>query len=218
MSEAKVFPMNTFVACLRGAAADQGLLEMLSFVTQKDVDPEFASVACALSKAWIYEQEPNLTKASAGDIQALGQKVAIKPLPEAELTQAQAALAKLGELKAANDGLAADKATLEAANKQLEADLKAAKAKLKVFEDQAKAGEQRLDLSTKKIDEHIKKLEDLMAQVEKVKQQGVVVAGGAPAAGGAAAADAGAGGAPATGGEPESGFGLGSNPFADANW
>jgi len=79
----------------------------------------------------------------------------------------------------------------------------------------------KLQVSNTKMDEHIKKLEQLMEEVAKVKAQGVVVAG---VAGGAAAADAGAAaggdasGAPAVGGEPEADFGLGSNPFADANW
>ncbi|HKI82345.1 MAG TPA: hypothetical protein VKA04_11920, partial [Pseudodesulfovibrio sp.] len=57
-----------------------------------------------------------------------------------------------------------------------------------------------------------KKLNDLMAEVEKVKSQGVVVAGvagdGAAPAGEAASADG-----PAVGGEPEGDFGLGSDAF-----
>ena len=108
MAEAKVFPMSAFVACLKGAsAADNAEIELLSFLTQGSVDAEFAPIAAALSKAWIYEQEPQLTKASAGDVAALGEKVAIKPLPDAALVQAQAILAKMGELRAANAALSA---------------------------------------------------------------------------------------------------------------
>lgn len=223
MAEAKVFPMNTFVSCLRGAqAADSSLIELLSFLTQNEVDAEFAPVAAALSKAWIYEQEPQLTKAAAGDISALGEKVAVKPLPDAALAQAQAIIGKMAELRAANATLSAqvEKLTKDAADKADE--VKALKAKLKPLEDQANQGDVKLQVSNSKMDEHIKKLEQLMEEVAKVKAQGVVVAGvagGAAAAdGGAAAAGGDASGAPAVGGEPEADFGLGSNPFADANW
>jgi len=222
MAEAKVFPMNTFVACLKGAPADGSAIELLSFMTQGEVDAEFAPVAAALSKAWIYEQEPQLTKAAAGDISALGEKVAVKPLPDAALAQAQAILAKMSELRAANAALSAqvEKLTKEAAAKTDE--VKELKAKLKPLEEQANSGDAKLAVSNSKMDEHIKKLEQLMEEVAKVKAQGVVVAGvaGGAAAGDAAAPAAGgdASGAPAVGGEPEADFGLGSNPFADANW
>lgn len=224
MAEAKVFPMNTFVSCLKGtSAADAATIELLSFLTQGEVDAEFAPIAAALSKAWIYEQEPQLAKAAAGDVAALGEKVAIKPLPDAALAQAQAILAQMGDLRAQNAALSAqvEKLTADAAAKGDE--VKALKAKLKPLEEQAAQGDVKLQVSNSKMDEHIKKLEQLMEEVAKVKAQGVVVAG---VAGGAAAgaADAGAAaggdasGAPAVGGEPEADFGLGSNPFADANW
>ena len=224
MAEAKVFPMNTFVSCLRGGdLADQNLVDMLSFVTQADVDADFAPVACSLAKAWIYEQEPQLTKAASGDIAGLGQKVSLLPLPEDDAAQAQGVLAKMAELKAANAGLTADKAALTAEVEALKAELAGAKAKLKTFEDQAAQGDVKLSVSSKKMDEHIKKLETLMAEVDKVKKQGVVVAGvaggaAAPAGEAGAAAGGDASGAPSTGGEPSSDFGLGSNPFADSNW
>lgn len=224
MAEAKVFPMNTFVSCLKGAnAADAATIELLSFLTQGEVDAEFAPVAAALSKAWIYEQEPKLANATAGDVAALGEKIAVKPLPDAALAQAQAILNQMAELRAANATLSAqvEKLTADAAAKGEE--VKALKAKLKPLEEQAAAGDVKLQVSSTKMDEHIKKLEQLMEEVAKVKAQGVVVAG--VAGGAAAGADAGAApaggdasGAPAVGGEPEADFGLGSNPFADANW
>ncbi|MDR3640523.1 MAG: hypothetical protein P4L39_04295 [Humidesulfovibrio sp.] len=223
MAEAKVFPMNTFVSCLKGAqAADGSQIELLSFLTQGEVDAEFAPIAAALSKAWIYEQEPQLAKAAAGDIAGLGEKVAIKPLPTAALAQAQAILTQMSELRAANATLSAqvEKLTKEASEKADE--VKVLKAKLKPLEEQAAAGDVKLQVSNSKMDEHIKKLEQLMEEVAKVKAQGVVVAGvaGGAAAGDAAAPAAGgdASGAPSVGGEPEADFGLGSNPFADANW
>lgn len=223
MAEAKIFPMNTFVSCLKGAnAADAGTIEFLSFMTQNEVDAEFAPIAAALSKAWIYEQEPQLAKATAGDVSGLGEKVAIKPLPDAALAQAQGIMNKMAELRAANAALSAqvEKLTAEAAAKGDE--VKALKAKLKPLEDQAAQGDVKLQVSNSKMDEHIKKLEQLMEEVAKVKAQGVVVAGvaGGAAAGADAGASAGgdASGAPSVGGEPEADFGLGSNPFADATW
>jgi len=96
MAEAKIFPMNTFVSCLKGAGApDAGTIELLSFMTQNEVDAEFAPIAAALSKAWIYEQEPQLAKAAAGEISGLGEKVAVKPLPADALAQAQAIITKI---------------------------------------------------------------------------------------------------------------------------
>jgi hypothetical protein len=224
MAEAKVFPMHTFVSCLKGGeVADSGVLDMLSFLTQGTVDAEFAPIAAALSKAWIYEQEPQLTKAASGQVSGLGEKVAVKPLPEAAQVQAQAILAKMGDLRAQNATLAEQVASLLAEKEALKGDLAGAKGKLKSFEEQAAQGDVKLSVTASKMDEHIKKLEQLMEEVAKVKAQGVVVAG---VAGGAAAADGGAAdfsggdasGAPAVGGEPEADFGLGSNPFADANW
>jgi len=88
--------MNTFVSCLKGAGApDAGTIELLSFMTQNEVDAEFAPIAAALSKAWIYEQEPQLAKAAAGEISGLGEKVAVKPLPADALAQAQAIITKI---------------------------------------------------------------------------------------------------------------------------
>jgi hypothetical protein len=222
MAEAKVFPMHTFVTCLKGGdAADSGLLDMLSFLTQDNVDAEFAPIAAALSKAWIYEQEPQLTKATAGDVAGLGDKVAVKPLPEAAQAQAHAIMAKMADLRAQNAALIDQVAKLTAEKTAIAADFAGAKGKLKDFEEQAAKGDVKLSVSASKMDEHIKKLEQLMEEVAKVKAQGVVVAGvaGGGAAGDAAAAGGGdASGAPAVGGEPEADFGLGSNPFADATW
>jgi hypothetical protein len=221
MAEAKVFPMHTFVTCLKGGdAADSGLLDMLSFLTQGSVDAEFAPIAAALSKAWIYEQEPQLTKATAGDVAGLGEKVAVKPLPDAAQAQAQAILAKMADLRAANAALVDQVAKLTAEKTAVASELAGVKGKLKAFEEQAAKGDVKLQVTASKLDEHIKKLEQLMEEVAKVKAQGVVVAGvaggGAAAEGGAAGGDA--SGAPAVGGEPEADFGLGSNPFADATW
>lgn len=216
----KVFPISTFVNALRGAdQVDAELLEFLSFVTQSDVNADLAPVAAGISKGFIYEVEPGLTKQAAGDLSALGSKVKMAPLAGAELSQAQAALNKLGELQAENAALKADVAKLTAEKSDLDAKVKSLSAKVKVADDANKAGESKITLAATKIDDMVKKLNALMEEVNKVKEQGVVVAG--VAGGGAAAADGGApagGDAPATGGAPEADFGFGSNPFADSDW
>lgn len=214
MAEAKVFPMNAFVSVLRGEAADQTQLDMLAYITQAEtLDVDVAPVAQALSKAWIYEQEPGLTAYAEGDIAKLGSQVKIEALPEDEAVRAQAVLGILATLKADNAALKAQVEKLEAEKNELAAKIGPMEAKIKTVDAQNAAGEQKVTVASSKLDEMTKKLNDLMAEVEKVKSQGVVVAGVA----GAAAGDAGAEGAPAdgpaVGGEPEPDFGLGSDAF-----
>lgn len=218
MAEAKVFPMSTFVATLRGGdTTDAGVQELLSHVTQAEMDPDFVPFAAALSKGWIYEQSPELTKYSKGEVASLGQKVSIEPMEPEGLSQAQAVLEQLKELKKTNAEQTARIDELEKENKNLSNDLAAAKSSLKKFEKAAAQGEQKVEVSSKKLDDYLKKLEELLAQIDQVKKEGVVVAGAA-----------GEGGAPAAGGESEApaseagddfGFGGGgSDPFADSNW
>lgn len=221
MAEAKVFPMSTFVACLKGAdKADQGLIDMLSFVTESEFDTDFAPVAAALSKAWIYEQNPELTKYKEADVAALGQKVKLAPLTESDLDKAQTVLSILGALKKENAELAAAKADLEKKVKGLEGKMAAADAELKKFRAQAAEGDKKLEVSGKKMDDYIKKVNELLEQIEKVKKEGVVVAGAAGAAGEAGAAAAGgADSAPSSEAGDDFGFsGGGSDPFADSGW
>jgi hypothetical protein len=216
----KVFPMSTLVAAIKGGDVDAGLLEMLSFVTQSNVDADLAPVAGGIAKGFIYEQDAKLVTMSGADVAGLGGKVKMIPMAGAELSQAQAVLSKLTELKAENDALKAEVATLTKDKAELAGLVDGLKAKVKVADDANAAGEKKITLAETKIDGMVKKLNQLMEEVDKVKAQGVVVAGGAPAAGGdgaAAAAPAG-GDAPSTGGEPEADFGFGSNPFADNEW
>ena len=73
MSEArKIFPMDTFVAYLKGDGT-ASVAEMLGYLTQKDLDDDSTPFAAALAKAWIYEQHPELTKMSKGQMVELGQ-------------------------------------------------------------------------------------------------------------------------------------------------
>ncbi len=218
MAEAKVFPMNVFVSVLRGEAADQTQLDMLSYLTQSEtLDADVVPVAQALSKAWIYEQEPGLTKYNEGDITALGSQVKIEALPENEASRAKAVLDILTALKEENASLKAQVEKLTAEKEELAAQVEPMIAKVKVVEAANEDGEQKVAVASSKLDEMTQKLNDLMAEVDKVKTQGVVVAGVAPADGAApaaAAADAGQADGPAVGGEPEADFGFGGDPFS----
>ena len=218
MAEAKVFPMNTFVAYLRGVDKDKqkkAINDFLAFVTQKDVDDDFAPVAAALSKAWVYEQHPELAKLDAAQISAYGQKVSIMPLPEDVLAEAGAISDKLAALKAEVAAQAAKIKELEGKLADASAKLNVADAKVKTFETQQKTGDKKLEVSEKKLDDYSKKLEALLAQIDEVKAKGVVVTG-APGA----AADAGAG--EAASGPVDSGpaddFGFGSDAFNNSDW
>lgn len=212
MAEAKVYPMNAFVSVLRGEAADQTQLDMLAYITGSEtLDADVAPVAQALSKAWIYEQEPGLTKYAEGDIAKLGNQVKIEALPEAEASRAQGVLDILAALKEENATLQAEVEKLTAEKKELAAKLDPLEAKVKTIDAANAAGEQQVSVATTKLNEMTSKLNDLMAEVEKVKSQGVVVAGAAGGEG-APAGDAPSDG-PDVGGEPEADFGLGGDAF-----
>lgn len=220
MAEAKVFPMNAFVSVLRGEAADQTQLDMLAYITGAEtVESDVAPVAQALSKAWIYEQEPGLTKYAEGDIAKLGNQVKVEALPEAEATRAQAVLDILAALKEENASLKAEVEKLTAEKADLAAQMDPLAAKVKTIEAAEAAGESKVSVASSKLDEMTKKLNDLMAEVDKVKSQGVVVAG--VAGDGAAAAEGGdapLSDGPVVGGEPEADFGLGGDAFGGDTW
>ncbi len=217
-TQEKVFPMSTLVAAIKGGDVDSGLLEMLSFVTQSDVDADLAPVAGGIAKGYIYEQDSKLASMAGEDISGLGGKVKMVPMAGEELSQAQAVLNMLIEVKAENEALKAENAKLIAEKDAIEGESNGLKAKVKVADDANAAGEKKITLAESKIDGMVKKLNELMEEVEKVKSQGVVVAGGAGGDAAAPVADGGSSDAPATGGEPDDGFGMGSNPFADADW
>jgi len=214
MAEAKVFPMNAFVSVLRGEAADQAQLDMLAYITQAEsLDADMAPVAQALSKAWIYEQEPGLTAYAEGDIAKLGNQVKVEALPETDAARAQAVLDILAGLKEENAALKAEVEKLTAEKADLAAKLDPLVAKVKTIDAANAAGEQQVSVATTKLNEMTSKLNDLMAEVEKVKSQGVVVAGVAGDGAAAPAGDAGQASGPDVGGEPEPDFGLGGDAF-----
>lgn len=214
----KVFPMSTLVAAIKGGAVDAGLLEMLSFVTQSAVDAELAPVAGGIAKGYIYEQDAKLASMAGDDISSLGGKVKMVPMAGAELSEAQAVLNKLIAIKAENEKLIAENAALVAEKAAMASEVEGLKAKVKVADDANAAGEKKITLAETKIDGMVKKLNDLMAEVDKVKSQGVVVAGAAGGDAAAAGGDAPMADGPKVGGEPEADFGLGGDAFGGDTW
>jgi hypothetical protein len=64
----KVFPMTAFLRLPHGEGYDankQGIKEMLAYVAGMPIDATSELFAAALAKAWIYEQNPELTGIAA---------------------------------------------------------------------------------------------------------------------------------------------------------
>ena len=207
----KVFPMQTFVSYLRGkpGAYSNDVLELLSFVTGKEVDKEFAPFASGLVKAWIYEQHPELARAKKEEVTELGENVSIMSLPPDMQEEVDAVFQQLQEYKQTlqqqKEKIAEYEGTLEE-NKKKIASLET---KVQDYESQMQEeGEKKIMASSSKVDDYLSKVDDLLAKIEEVKKHGVVTVSGE---GGAAAAG---GGAEATGGgtgEPEEDFGFGGS-------
>ncbi len=221
MSEArKVFPMTTFVSYLKGeSGADLG--ELLQYMTQKELDADFMPFAAALAKAWVYEQHPELTQLSAGQITELGEKVSIAPLPMRAMDQVNEVFDTLADYKAQIVSGQAKVAELEETVAAKDAKIADLEKKVKEFESEKKGEAEQLFVTTEaRVEEFTKKLEELLKEVDEVKKTGVVVAGVAAAAGAAPAAEAAASGAPAEEGAGDDfGFsGGGADPFAATDW
>ncbi|SMF27477.1 hypothetical protein [Desulfovibrio gilichinskyi] len=227
MSEArKTFPMSTFVAYVKGGESNNSVQELLSYMTQKDINAEFEPFAAALAKAWIYEQHPELAKMKTGQVAGLGENVSVGALPGDVMVQVDSIFTKLADyhttINAQADAIKDLEVKLAAAEGKLSVSEKALaeyKGKCEAFEASGKGeGDKVIVTSQAKVEEYIGKVDELLALIEDVKKNGVVtVAAGAPAAGGAAPA-AGETNAPATGGAPEESFGFGSDPFGDSSW
>lgn len=220
MSEArKIFPMDTFVAYLKGDE-NTSVTEMLGYLTQKTLDDDFTPFAAALTKAWIYEQHPELTKMSKGQVVELGQSVSVAPMPVKAKAEVDEVFAKLADYKAQINAKVAEVKELTKALEDREAKIAELTAKVKEFEDQKKGEAEELFVTTEaRIVEFTGKLEALLKEVEEVKKTGVVVAGVAGVAA-AGAAPAGGGDAPAeVGAGDDFGFSGGAqDPFSDSNW
>ncbi|NCC24399.1 MAG: hypothetical protein EOM25_04230 [Deltaproteobacteria bacterium] len=222
MAEArKIFPINTFVSCLKGegkSAYSESTLEMLNYMTQQEVDEEFAPFASALTKAWIYEQHPDLTQMNTTQVSGLGQNVSVAPLPTLAQAEAGEIFQKLSGYRKTLKDMEAKVTSLEGALVDKDKTIEGLQKKIKEFETEKKNEAEKLFItSEKRIEEYTKKLEELLKEVDEVKKTGVVVAGvagaAAPAAAGGSAgpADAGAG--------SDFGFSGGANdPFASEDW
>jgi len=219
MSEArKIFPMDTFVAYLKGDGT-ASVAEMLGYLTQKDLDDDSTPFAAALAKAWNYEQHPELTKISKGQMVERGQSVSEAPMPVKAKAEVDEVFAKLADYKGQINAKGAKIDELTKALAAKDAEIAALSAKVKEFEGQKKGEAEALFVTTEaRIVEFTGKLEALLKEVDEVKKTGVVVAGVAAAAGAAPAAEAASGPADAGPGS-DFGFSGGSqDPFADSKW
>lgn len=186
----KVFPMSTFAAYLTGEEYDanrSGIREMLTYMTQMDVDATSEPFAAAIAKAWIYEQNPELTGIK-GNTDKFGAHVSLLPLPEETCSTLSAVVGQLKDTQAKNKDQAAKISDLEKKLAETEAKLKEAEAKVTTYEAQLGAGEKKLQVSEGQIDSYTGKVDTLLAKIEEVIKHGVVTA--AAGAGAAAAADA----------------------------
>lgn len=199
MAEArKVFPMQTFVSYLRGKAGNYSpeVIELLSFVTKKQVDKEFAPFASALSKAWIYEQHPELARLTKEEVRELGESVSILSLPADVQEEVDALFNKLVEYKQTIEEQKNKIAEYEGQIEEYKKKIAGLEAKVADYEAQMKnEGEKKIIASASKVDEYIKKVDDLLAKIEEVKKHGVVTVSGE--------AGAAAGEAPAVSGQEE---------------
>ena len=231
MAEArKTFPMSVFAACIKGENKDaqkRNVAEMLGFMTKKDIDAEFEPFAVAISKAYIYEQHPELVKMKAGDVAGLGDQVSVQELPAQAQAEVDTVFAKLTEYRKTVSEQGAKIAELEKALAEATAKLGVTekslaeyKAKADKLEAGAKSeGEKVIVASEEKVTGLNQAVLDLAGEIDKVKSSIISILKAAPSAGGAAAASGEKGaGAPETGGAPADTFGFGSDPFSDSKW
>ena len=208
MAEArKVFPMQTFVSYMRGPAGtyNQDVINLLGFITQKEVDKEFAPFASGLSKAWIYEQHPELARLKKDEVTELGENVSIMSLPPDVMEEVNTLFSQLSEYRTQSRELKDKVAEYEGQLEENKKKIAALESKVADYEAQMQdEGEKKIVASAAKVDDYLSKVDDLLAKIEEVKKHGVVTVSGE----GGAAAEA----APADSGatkEPEGEFGFG---------
>ena len=213
----KVFPMQTFVSYIRGNPGqyNQDVLELLQFVTGQEVDKEFAPFASALSKAWIYEQHPDLAKLKREEVTELGENVSISSLPTAEQEEVNNLFYQLQEYKQTIEEQKSKIAEYEGTLEENKKKIASLESKVEDYEKQMQnEGEKKISASESKVDDYLKKVDELLEKIEKVKQEGVVtVSGGGQGGGGAAASDSGGGSS-----EPEPDFGFGGGGTSDGEF
>lgn len=180
MSEArKMFTMDTFAAYLKEEGKEEHRQEinaLLFHLTQQEIDAESEPFAAALTKAWLYEQHPELTKMNKTQINDLGENVSVAPIP----LRAQEKVSEILEKLAAYRRKIADSekkiANLESNLADKEKKMAELEKKLTAYETEKKGEAEQLFITTeKRIEEFTEKLEILLKEVDKVKKTGVVV-------------------------------------------
>ena len=213
----KVFPMQTFVSLVKGKSGtyNKDVLELLSFVTQKDVDEDFAPFAAALAKAWIYEQHPDLTRLKKEEMTDLGENVSVMQLPGDAMEEVDNIFEKLTGYKEKIAEQSGKISEYEATAAEDKKKISSLESKVKDYEAQIQnESEKKIIASQEKVEDYLSKVDDLLAKIEEVKKHGVVTVSGE---GGAAAAGGEAAEAPAAE-EEEADFGFGGDPFSDSSW
>ncbi|WP_029893569.1 hypothetical protein [Desulfohalovibrio reitneri] len=228
MAEArKTFPMSTFAAYIKGEgkeAQKQNIVELVSFMTGKDIDDEFYPFASALGKAWVYEQHPELAKMTAGQVQGLGDNVSMQELPDQEKTKADEIFSTLKEYRQRIDEqnekiqqLESELAETKGKLGETEKAMADYKGKYEALEASGKGeGEKVFIAAEEKVTDLNNQITELAGEVDKAKNSIIAILKAAPTGeGGAPAAGT---GAPEAGGEPEADFGFGGDPFGDSEW
>lgn len=212
----KVFPMQTFVSLLRGKSGsyNKDVLGLLSFITQKDVDEDFAPFAAALAKAWIYEQHPDLTRLKKEEVTDLGENVSVMQLPGDAMEEVNNIFDQLSGFKEKVAEQAEKLSECEATLNEDKKKISSLESKVKDYEAQMqKEGEKKIIASQEKVEDYLSKVDELLAKIDEVKKHGVVTVsgeGGAAAESGEASKEA-----PAEE-EADFGFGFGGDPFGDS--
>ena len=213
MAEArKVYPIHTFVAYLRGKPGtyNQDVIDLLGFITQQPVDKEFAPFASALSKAWIYEQHPELTRLKREDVSDLGENVSVLKLPSDFQEEVDNLFSQLKEYKETIESQKKTIAEYEGIIEENKKKIASLESKVQDYETQMKnEGEKKIIASASKVEDYLSKVDDLLAKIEEVKKHGVVTVSGE---GGTVAPEAGAvSPEEKSKAEPEPDFGFGGS-------
>jgi uncharacterized protein YeeX (DUF496 family) len=204
----KVFPMQTFVSYMRGPAGtyNEDVMNLLGFITQQEVDKEFAPFASGLSKAWIYEQHPELARLKKEDVTELGENVSIMSLPPDIMEEVNTLFSQLEEYRTQAKELKGKVAEYEGQLEENKKKIAALETKVADYEAQMQdEGEKKIVASAAKVDDYLSKVDDLLAKIEEVKKHGVVTVSGEGGGGAAEAAPADSGATK----EPEGEFGFG---------
>ncbi len=180
MSEArKIFTMDTFVAYLKEEGKEEHQQEinaLLFHLTQQEIDAESEPFAAALTKAWLYEQHPELTKMNKAQIAKLGENVSVAPIPLRAQEKVNEILEKLAAYRRKIADSEKKIANLESNLTDKEKKLAELEKKLTAYETEKKGEAEQLFITTeKRIEEFTEKLETLLKEVDKVKKTGVVV-------------------------------------------